>query len=153
MIERNEVMPTTPKVKAKKPARKPTIKQQKAVAYMLENGGNVGKAMRDAGYSAAMAKNPQKLTESEYVQEMMREVGLTDKDGFQLLKEGMAATKTIVMGKESEESFVDIQPDFPTRHKYLETFMKLRGLGKQEGTGPSIHFHGHVGNQRSSYDI
>lgn len=126
-----------PKVKTK---RKPTIKQRRAVANLVANGGNVASAMRDAGYSEAMARNPQKLTESEYVQALMHEVGLTDKDGFVLLKEGMAATKTIVMGKE-EDSFVDIQPDFPTRHKYLETFMKLRGLGRQVGEGGNTNFN------------
>jgi len=32
---------------------------------MVENGGNVSKAMEQAGYSSATAKTPQKLTDSE----------------------------------------------------------------------------------------
>jgi hypothetical protein len=42
-----------------------TIKQQKAVHKMVENGGNVSKAMISAGYSAATAKTPGKLTNSK----------------------------------------------------------------------------------------
>lgn len=40
-----------------------TSKQQKALAKIVENGGNVSKAMRDVGYSVNTAKTPQKLTE------------------------------------------------------------------------------------------
>lgn len=109
--------------------------------------------MLDAGYSPATAKTPQKLTESEYVQALMAEVGLTDVDGFKLLKEGMESTKTIVMGKE-EDSFVDIQPDFPTRHKYLETFMRVRGLGKQTGeNGTNYNFINISKNDAESYGV
>lgn len=49
----------------------PTIKQKKAFKKVVENGGNVSKAMKDADYSAAMAKNPHKLTKSKGWQEMM----------------------------------------------------------------------------------
>jgi hypothetical protein len=117
-----------PDVIAKKQSRKPTLKQRKAISNLVANGGNVAQAMRAAGYSEAMARNPQKLTESEYVQTLMQEVGLTDKDAFQQLKDGLQANKTVVMGKD-DDSFVDIQPDHATRHKYLETHLRLRGIG------------------------
>ena len=45
--------------------RKPSIKQKKAVDNLVGNGGNVTKAMLDAGYSVATANTPQKLTESK----------------------------------------------------------------------------------------
>ena len=41
-----------------------TKKQKLALDIMVENGGNVSKAMREAGYSPETAKTPQKLTES-----------------------------------------------------------------------------------------
>src|SRR5688572_12824672 len=47
----------------------PTLKQKKAVENLVEHGGSVGKAMRDAGYSPATAKTPQKLTEGPGYQE------------------------------------------------------------------------------------
>lgn len=43
----------------------PTIKQEKAFNELVGNGGNVNKAMLDAGYSEATAHTPQKLTDSE----------------------------------------------------------------------------------------
>lgn len=55
-----------------------TIKQRKAAELLVENGGNASKAMRDAGYSPATAKTPQKLTESTGFQELCDELGLTD---------------------------------------------------------------------------
>lgn len=51
--------------------RKPTIKQKRAIELAVENGGNVSKAMRDAGYSPATAKNPDKLTGTSTWAELM----------------------------------------------------------------------------------
>jgi len=55
-----------------------TVKQKKALNKIVENGGNVSKAMRDAGYSPATAENPSKLTDSKGFIELMDELGLTD---------------------------------------------------------------------------
>lgn len=51
------------------PRQEPTEKQIKAMELMVENGGNASAAMREAGYSPAMAKNPQKLTRSQAFKE------------------------------------------------------------------------------------
>ena len=48
-----------------------TYKQRLALVNMVENGGNVSKAMRDAGYSPETAKSPSKLTSSEGYKELM----------------------------------------------------------------------------------
>ena len=56
----------------------PTIKQEKAVALIVENGGNVSRAMRDAGYSPETAKTPSKLTDSIGYQEVLDKYGLTE---------------------------------------------------------------------------
>jgi len=42
-----------------------TLRQKRVVARILENGGNVSKAMREVGYSPQTAKVPSKLTESK----------------------------------------------------------------------------------------
>lgn len=42
-----------------------TEKQKRALDKMLENGGNISKAMREVGYSENTAKTPQKLTDSK----------------------------------------------------------------------------------------
>ena len=84
--------------------------------------------MREAGYSPATAKTPQKLTESKAFAQIMEESGITDIKLSEVLKDGLEATKAVVMGKESTESFVDVQPDYAIRHKYLETGLKMKGL-------------------------
>ena len=55
-----------------------TIKQERAVNELVENGGNVSKAMRAVGYSKETAKTPQKLTESKGFQWLCNKQGLTD---------------------------------------------------------------------------
>ena len=44
---------------------KPSVKQKKAITNYIENHGNASKAMRDAGYTEATAKNPSNLTKSK----------------------------------------------------------------------------------------
>lgn len=48
-----------------------TERQKRAVDKIIENGGNVSKAMREAGYTEASAKNPSKLTRSDGFAELM----------------------------------------------------------------------------------
>ena len=62
-----------------------TIKQKKAIKNVVENGGNVSKAMRDANYSKETAKNPKKLTKSKAWEELMEEY-LPDKELSKLHK-------------------------------------------------------------------
>lgn len=57
----------------------PTIKQEKAVAKIVENRGtSIGQAMREAGYSPNSAKNPKNLTDSIGYQEVLDKYGLTE---------------------------------------------------------------------------
>lgn len=48
-----------------------TLKQKQAVKNVVENRGNVSRAMLDAGYSPKSAKNPKNLTESEGWRELL----------------------------------------------------------------------------------
>lgn len=48
-----------------------TERQKRAIDNLVENRGNVSKAMRDAGYSDASAKNPKNLTDSKAYEELM----------------------------------------------------------------------------------
>jgi ATP:corrinoid adenosyltransferase len=47
-----------------------TEKQKKAIDNLVESGGSVSGAMRDAGYSDKTAKTPKKLTESKAFKEL-----------------------------------------------------------------------------------
>lgn len=55
-----------------------TLRQRKAIDKLVENGGNVSRAMIEAGYTPATAKTPQKLTESVGFKELCEQAGLTD---------------------------------------------------------------------------
>jgi len=52
---------------------KPSNKQKKAIKNYIENNGNASKAMRDAGYTEATAKNPSNLTKSKAFLALMEE--------------------------------------------------------------------------------
>ena len=55
-----------------------TLKQKAAFDKVVENGGNVSRAMMDVKYSPATAKTPQKLTASKGWKELCEEHGLTE---------------------------------------------------------------------------
>lgn len=67
-----------------------TQRQKKAAKKVVENGGNVSKAMRDSGYSPKTAKTPKKLTESKSWEQLMDEF-LPDK---QLMEHHQALLNT-----------------------------------------------------------
>lgn len=60
-------------VKKKQPNRKPTARQARAVKNLVENGGNMGKAIIDAGYAASVAKTPAKVFKSTTLEGMLEE--------------------------------------------------------------------------------
>jgi hypothetical protein len=117
-------------------SRQPTPKQRKAGELLVENSRKdhpdpLGTVLLNAGYSKATAIKPTQVTRSEGFIQLMDKVGATDEKLARVLNEGLEATKAVVMGMKSDESFVDIQPDHPTRHKYLETGLRLKGFGKE----------------------
>ena len=82
MVEDQTIQaPVSAPKKARKPFKKspnPTFRQKKALELLILNGGNVGKSMRQAGYSKHTAKTPQVLTESLGFQQLLNNLGLTD---------------------------------------------------------------------------
>lgn len=99
-----------------------TQKQKKAIANMAENGGNVSKAMRDAGYSAISAATPKKLTESVAFKSIAEQI--PDDLLVKVHLEGLNAKQF----KHSPEGELMQLDDFSTRHKYLESAYKLKRL-------------------------
>lgn len=55
-----------------------TIKQEKALDKIVENHGNVSRAMLEVGYEPNTAKNPKNLTESKGFKELLENYGLTE---------------------------------------------------------------------------
>ena len=108
--------------------------------------------MRDAGYSVATAKTPSKLTNTQAFQTFLQKAGVTDEKLVSVIKEGLEANKVVVMGKESQDAFVDVQPDHPTRHKFLETTLKIKNIGAQtEGNTVNVNFNQAANTDRREF--
>lgn len=58
-------------MESKKYNVKGSARQLTAIEKLIENGGNVSKAMKEAGYSQASAKNPKVLTESSIYADLL----------------------------------------------------------------------------------
>lgn len=112
-----------------------TKKQLQAIDNLVENGGNVSKAMRDAGYSEMTAKTPQKLTESKAFNELMSEA-ITDAKLIKVIDDGLTANKTFT----EDGEIIDV-PDHAVRHKFLETALKVKGAFKTDATGNTFIFN------------
>jgi len=122
-----------------------TAKQIKAAERILENIGKdkpepIGKILQEVGYSKNTSETPTLVTESQGFIELLEKAGVTDDKLAKVLDEGLNATKAVVMGKESSESFVDVQPDYAIRHKYLETGLKIKGHTKTGETAGTYNF-------------
>ncbi len=86
----------------------PTLKQKKAFKHAGENGGNISKAMRSAGYTPVTAHHTEKLTQSKGWQELMDEY-LPDSLLAKVHQEGL-----------------NLKPEHPTRHRYLDSAYKIK---------------------------
>jgi hypothetical protein len=127
-----------------------TLRQKVAVTKIIENHGNVSKAMKEAGYPPTTYANPSNLTNSKGFRELIDQMGITDEKLIKVLDEGLGATKAVVMGVKSEESFVDVQPDYAIRHKYLETGLKLKGYARDEPLNFNVNFINNVPRPNTS---
>lgn len=115
-----------------------TVKQRIVAKEMVEHGGNVASAMRKAGYSEAMVKNPQKVTRSKGFKEVLLVMGISDELLAKVLKDGLNATKTLPYRTDSGNAI--IVPDFSNIHRYLETILKLKGYDKSSNPAPGVVF-------------
>lgn len=146
-----------------------TIKQKKAIDKLVENGGNISKAMRDVGYSPQTAKTPQKLTESKGWKELMDKylpdsliakkhnellnasgidhmvfpLNVSDKEIKELLKEANCIVKKI-MHSETQTHVWFFSADNNARKNALDMAYKLKGsyqveLGETDETKVNVN--------------
>lgn len=120
--------------KEKKP-RPLTDREKKFVKYRTD-GCKVGESSLRAGFATPQYGTYLKAQEhiQSAIQEALVEVGLTDMLIAQRLREGVDATHPEKVSKEGVVLVAKDQPDFFTRHKYIETTMKAKGSLQQEGT-------------------
>lgn len=127
-----------------------TLKERKFLKFYLESG-NVSKSALKAGYAFRESgfQNLSKHIVQEAFQMLLEKQGLTDKKLSQVLSDGLDATKVIgylhqykKKGKNGKvekvqpdeiisSEFLDV-PDIPTRHKYLETALKVKDKVKDK---------------------
>ncbi len=127
-------------------------KHKKVLDNLSENGGNIGKAILDAGYSDSMSKTPQKITESKTFLEVLEDAlpdDLLSKNHKELLEQKRieyfvfpkvmddkeikghveaAGLKLIVvrLSDKGKMAFYSI-PDAQAKSKALEMAYKLKG--------------------------
>lgn len=128
-----------------------TIKQQKFVEKLVENGGNVSRAMRDVGYSDATVNNPSNLTHSKGYREILAHSGLTEdlviqslvtdiveKPGARIRELGLASDllglrkKGMVgAGDFSQQERVVVSKEMAQEQAYvLDEYLKAKLLGR-----------------------
>lgn len=113
-----------------------TMRQELAFAKLAETGGNVGAAMRAAGYSKASSNTPAKLLKSKGFEALMKK-HLPDSLLAKVHNEGLKATKyeSQLTGK-GESEIVEV-PDYAVRHKYLDTAYKIKSKYVAKDDDPS----------------
>lgn len=99
------------------------LKQKIVVKNLVENGGSIGKAVRDAGYSEAYATSG-KITKTKTWAELMEEF-LPDDTLAKTHQEALEAKKIVVAGGVALETGL---ADHDIRMKALEMAYKLKGL-------------------------
>lgn len=111
-----------------------TQKQQAAVSKLVENGGNISKAMKASGYSSKTAHTPSKLTNSKGYKEILAQHGLT--------------TKKVV-----EALVQDIDAKPASRAKELSLAIDLLGLKKVEVVTSPPHVSATALNNPKIHDL
>jgi hypothetical protein len=110
-----------------------TLKEKKFKKILAETGDHIlaaTKAYDVTSRDSARAVASENLRKLSGMEEILEKHGITDDYLAEKTKEGLDATRTIstISGKEANGGtvdFVDV-PDFISRHKYLETALKLK---------------------------
>jgi hypothetical protein len=116
----------------KKRSPPPTPRQIRAATLVIGNlkskhPRTIGAILIEAGYPKSTATHsPASVTQSQGFKLALERAGGTDKKLTKVLMEGLEATK--IVGKDDRE-----HPDFATRHKYLDTALKIKGYADEPG--------------------
>lgn len=103
------------------------------VYYRFVKGLDKKHSALAAGYSASVAKNVAHTIEKSKIYDEILELAVPDELLLKKIAEGLRAKKT-TFSRTGNKQLAD---DFSTRHKYIETALKLKGKlkGFEEGTG------------------
>lgn len=110
-------------------AKKPSIRAKRAAKILVENGGkSVADAMRDAGYSKATARNPQKLTGQKTWKELMEHY-LPEEKVARVHSELLDAKDVYFANGKTA-----FKPDNAARNRAVDMALRLRGAYAPEQT-------------------
>ena len=110
-------------------------KQKKFVKEYIKNGGNATQAVLDAQYkpnnkNTAGSIGSENLKKPK-IQKALKSIAdsLPDEDLIKVHKEGLKASKEVWKNnnESGEIEKVSEEPDYSTRHKYLDSAYKLKG--------------------------
>ncbi len=120
-------------------AVKITRKQKLAVEAIRANPGiSTAQALRKAGYSESMARNPHEFTRSPAFAELAERL-MPDKRILKIATAGLEATKKQARIVDRDDKgnpiydYVD-DVDYYARHLYLQTALKIRNLAQTADT-------------------
>lgn len=103
--------------------------RQEKVVELLEEGATPTEAMRQAGYSEASIRLPQRVTRSKKVrtelEKALNKHTITKERLIAKLDAALDAEKLIVMGKDTDDSFIDRIPDYAIQLKAVDMLLKL----------------------------
>ena len=118
--------------KPKPPKRAPkTIKERKWLKEYIKSGNGTQSAMKiyncnnEKTASVIGSENLAKLS----IENAMRAEGISDHALVETLKDGLLASKGFRIKVSKDKFEIKHEPDHPTRHKYLETGLRLKGHG------------------------
>lgn len=116
--------------------RAPSARAIKAISLMATNGGNAGKAMREAGYSEVSSRSPSKLTQSKsfasLVEEYLPDMLLMEKHRDVIMSP--RTIRRIMKGQVIEE----IEETDPSQVRGLDMAYKLKGKYQNDGVTNNI---------------
>jgi len=120
----------------------PKPKLKLVLDNLAENGGMMGQAIKDAGYSQTVVKSPTKLTKGKGWQKLI-EQKVKDSKLIKVLNEGLDAGKRVFKNNNETGEIEDmgIEADYATRHKYLDTGLKIKGYYPKEGNTTAIQIN------------
>ena len=116
-------MPETPSILAPKHEPPHKARIRRVAKKVLEGAGkvSVSKAMREEGFTEAMAKNPQKLTATKTFKEILAEY-VPETKIAEVIKEQLEATDVRFAGEQRIET-----PDNQARLKAVDIALKVTG--------------------------
>lgn len=125
-----------PKRKRKPNSTTPHSRRDVAIAKIGEYRGNVGKALKEAGYSDAYAKNPSQFTSTKAYKELIEEF-LPDEMLLTRHSEIINAPRikrTFIKGQMVEET----EETDPSQVRGLDMAYKLKGKYQSEGVTNNV---------------